>query len=220
MKKIADYMTYLDPVIDELAKQWPGNKTVNIVCHGHSVPSGYFATPFVNAFESYPHVLHKILKERFPFAVINVIVTAIGGEHSAEGAKRFESEALNHNPSVVTIDYGLNDRGIGEEAAKKSWESMIEKALARGVKVLLLTPSWDKSYYTCDENWEKLERHAEQIRILAKQYEIGLADSFSRFKEYVKDGSDLTVLLSHVNHPSAAGHKMIAEELAKYFMAR
>ena len=76
--KPADYINYLNPVLDEFAKRWPDNKTVNIVCHGHSVPSGYFATPFVNTFESYPHLLHKIVKERFPFAVLNVIVTAIG----------------------------------------------------------------------------------------------------------------------------------------------
>ena len=76
--KSANYMNYLDAVNDELAKQWPDNKTINIVCHGHSVPSGYFATPFVNTFESYPHLLHRILKERFPFAVIMVIHSVIG----------------------------------------------------------------------------------------------------------------------------------------------
>lgn len=38
-------INYLSPIIDELAKRWPDNRTVNIVCHGHSVPSGYFATP-------------------------------------------------------------------------------------------------------------------------------------------------------------------------------
>jgi hypothetical protein len=217
--KSANYMNYLDPVNDELAKRWPDNKTINIVCHGHSVPSGYFATPFVNTFESYPHLLHRILKERFPFAVINVIVTAIGGECSVEGAKRFESEVLNHNPAVVTIDYSLNDRSA-LEAAKTAWEIMIEKAVSRGVKVILLTPSWDNSYYAQDENWQKLETHTSQVRMLAQKYEVGLADSFMRFKDHVKTDSDLVSLLSHVNHPSAIGHRLIAEEIAKFFIAR
>ena len=216
----ANYLNYLDPVTDELAKRWPENKTINIVCHGHSVPAGYFATPFVNTFESYPHLLHRILKERFPFAVINVIVTAIGGEHSADGAKRFEAEVLNHSPSVITIDYSLNDRGIGEGAAKKAWESMIEKALSRGIKVILLTPSWDNSYYAQDENWQKIEAHAVQVRMLAEKYEVGLADAFNKFKSYIKNGGELASLMSHVNHPNAAGHKLIAEEIAKFFIAR
>jgi len=218
--KSADFIDYLAPVTNELAKRWPDNKTINIVCHGHSVPAGYFATPFVNTFESYPHLLHKILKERFPFAVINIIVTAIGGEHSADGLERFESEALNHNPSVITIDYALNDRRIGEGTAKAAWENMIKKAVSRGVKIILLTPSWDNSYYAQDENWRKIEAHAEQIRVLAEKYEIGLADAFMRFKDYVKNDCDLASLMSHVNHPSATGHKLIAEEIAKFFIAR
>ena len=211
---------YLEPVIDELAKAYPHNKIINIVCHGHSVPAGYFATPFINSFESYPHLLHKILKERFPFAVINVIVTAIGGENSAQGAERFEKDVLNHNPAVVTIDYGLNDRGMGTEKARQTWQSMIEKSLARDIKVILLTPSWDKSFFTKDDNWNNIVLHAEQIRLLAEKYKIGLADTFLRFKEYVKSDSDLVSLLSHVNHPSSLGHSIIADELAKFFLAR
>lgn len=82
-------LNYLQPVLDKLALQWPDNETVNLVCHGHSVPSGYFTTPFVNTFDAYPHLLHRMIKERFPFAVVNVIVTAIGGEHVASGAGRF-----------------------------------------------------------------------------------------------------------------------------------
>jgi len=218
--KSASYTEYLNPVADELAKRWPDNKTINIVCHGHSVPAGYFATPFVNTFQSYPHLLHRILKERFPFAVINVIVTAIGGEHSADGLKRFESDALNHSPAVITIDYALNDRRIGLKAAEAAWEGMIEKAVSRGIKIILLTPMWDNSYYRQDENWQKIEAHAEQVRILAEKHEIGLADAFIKFKDYVKSDSDLVALLSHVNHPSALGHRLIAEEIAKFFIAR
>ena len=218
--KTANFMNYLNPVLDEMAKKWPDNKTINIVCHGHSVPAGYFASPYVNTFESYPHLLHKILKERFPFAVINVIVTAIGGEHSIDGLKRFETDVLNHNPSVITIDYSLNDRWSGEEEVRAAWEGMIEKAVSRDIKVILLTPSWDNNYYTNNENWLKLIDHTEQVRILAEKYEVGLADAFLKFKEYVKEDSDLVALLSHGNHPSGIGHRIIAEEIAKYFIAR
>ena len=40
---------YLDPVLNEMKLHWPKNRLVNIVCHGHSVPAGYFATPYVNS---------------------------------------------------------------------------------------------------------------------------------------------------------------------------
>ena len=145
---------YLTPILDELALQWPKNRTINIVCHGHSVPSGYFATPYVNTFSAYPHLLHTIIKERFPFAVTNVIVTAIGGENAVRGESRFNNDVLTHRPDVLTIDYSLNDRDIGLEAAAVAWEKMINKALERGIKVILCTPTWDNSYYEKNEKWQ------------------------------------------------------------------
>ena len=33
---------YLTNITFELQKKWPANRTINIVCHGHSVPAGYF----------------------------------------------------------------------------------------------------------------------------------------------------------------------------------
>lgn len=73
---------YLKDIKTELTKEWPKNRTINLVFHGHSVPSGYFKTPIVNTFDSYPYQLLRQLKSKYPYAVINVIVTSIGGENS------------------------------------------------------------------------------------------------------------------------------------------
>ena len=211
---------YLDPVLEELTKQWPYNRTVNIVCHGHSVPSGYFAPPLVDSFHAYPHLLHRLIKERFPFAVVNVIVTGIGGETSELGEKRFERDVLTHKPDVVTIDYALNDRMIGVEKAEASLRSMIAKALEQNIKVILLTPIYDQSYFAQDDMWKGLEEQAAMIRRLSEETGVGLADSFLAFEKYIAQGSSLTDLLSHYNHPSHAGHTLIAKELGYYFCAR
>ncbi|MDR1024591.1 MAG: SGNH/GDSL hydrolase family protein, partial [Treponema sp.] len=187
----ADTIHYLDPILDLMGRKWPDNRTVNIVFHGHSVPSGYFATPYVNTFEAYPARLHQSLKERFPFAVINIIITAIGGENSQSGAARFTGDVLCHKPDIVVIDYALNDRGIGLEKAEASWKAMIEAALAKDIKVLLMTPTWDQSYFEQDENWKSLEAHAEQVRNLAAHYHVGLADSFESYRQHVHRKEDL-----------------------------
>ena len=213
-------ITYLDPILKELAVQWPRNRTINIVCHGHSVPSGYFATPYVNTFDAYPHLLHRMIKERFPFAVTNVIVTGIGGETAPRGEQRFQEDVLTHHPDILTIDYSLNDRSVGLEAAKAAWESMIEQALEKNIKIILCTPTWENSFYAQNEKWEDLVRHAEQVRRLADQYDLGLADSFEAFRRHITEPADLAKYLSHVNHPTKAGHMLVAEEIAKYFIAR
>src|SRR3954467_10042249 len=102
--------TYLAELEALLRVDWPRNRTVNIVVHGHSVPAGYFETPEVRSLEAYPALLRNDLARRFPHAVINVIVTAIGGENSVAGAARFEKDVLSHQPDLVLIDYALNDR--------------------------------------------------------------------------------------------------------------
>jgi lysophospholipase L1-like esterase len=145
-----------------------------------------------------------------------VIVTAIGGENSVSGAARFEKDVLALKPDVVTIDYALNDRGIGLDEAKKAWTKMIRLALDKKVKVILLTPTWD---LTVDVNSPKdpLFQHAEQIRALAKEFHVGLADSLKAFLEEHKKGVKFESLMSQVNHPNRAGHELVVKELAPWF---
>jgi acyl-CoA thioesterase-1 len=209
---IADPRTYLRPICDELRKHWPANRAVNIVCHGHSVPAGYFATPRVDAANAYPRLLHDGLLARFPFAVVNVVVTAIGGEHSVQGAARFAADVLAKQPDVVTIDYALNDRGIGLDAARAAWTDMIRAALVQGARVLLLTPTGDLGEPR--DGSGPLGRHADLVRALAAEHGVGMVDSLAAFAHHPGEPSDL---MSWSNHPNRAGHELVARELLRWF---
>jgi acyl-CoA thioesterase-1 len=211
-------VNYLSGIVALLQKEWPRNRTVNIACHGHSVPAGYFRTPVVDAMSAYPHLLRIGLARRFPCAVINVIVTAVGGENSESGAARFASEVLAHRPDVLTIDYGLNDRGIGLERARQAWSSMIGAALERGIKVILLTPTADVAA-SFDNPDDLLFLHAEQIRSLAQEHDVALVDSLAVTKRAIQSGVPLRDLMSQDNHPNRRGHELVAEELLKLFAA-
>ena len=213
---IAASKTYLSDVGRELQKSWPTNRTINIVCDGHSVPAGYFRTPQVDALGAYPNLLRENLCRRFPHAVINVIVTAIGGENSEQGAKRFELDVLSLRPDVVTIDYALNDRRIGLARADVAWRKMIEACCSRKIPVLLLTPTADQSAKLNDPS-DPLNQHADQIRRLAAEYHVGLVDSFVQFKNFTQAGGDLSALMSQSNHPNRKGHELVAAEMLKWF---
>ena len=219
---IAACTDYLNALVVELARQWPANRTVNLGFHGHSVPAGYFATPFVHTLDAYPQQVLSGLKERFPFAVINCIVTAIGGENSEQGAARFTPEVLCHRPDVVVIDYALNDRGLGLTRAEKSWRAMIETGLVYGAKLILLTPTHDQySIKTGDPSFDSdLSQHANQVRALADEYHLGLVDSDAAFQRYRNGEGHLYDLLSHVNHPNRKGHGIVAQEILRYFPAQ
>jgi lysophospholipase L1-like esterase len=214
--QIADSTTYLNDLKSQMEMEWPKNRTINIVFHGHSVPAGYFKTPQVNTMESYPNLLLKKLKAIYPFAVTNVIVTAIGGENSVQGAERFEREVLIYNPDLILIDYGLNDRVCGLEKAYVAWNQMIKQAKDKGIKVILLTPSPDQSVNNADADNE-LKKHEDQIWKIAAENQIGLANSYQAFSFLFSDKELLSKYMSQVNHPNELGHELIANELIKWF---
>ncbi|MBS1708698.1 MAG: SGNH/GDSL hydrolase family protein, partial [Armatimonadetes bacterium] len=166
---------------------------------------------------AYPHLLHVGLKERFPYAVVNVVVTAIGGENSIQGAKRFDADVLPLKPDVVTIDYGLNDRGIPMEATKKAWTEMVRKCQHKGIKVLLLTPSPDQSAKIFDEH-DPLSLQTAQIRQIANDTGVGLVDVYHRFQDLVRGGAELPAYMSQVNHPNRKGHEEITAMLLPWFL--
>lgn len=215
-KKDTNTVNYLSKLITELKKQWPDNKTINLVFHGHSVPSGYFKTPDIKTLESYPFLLLREIKKIYPYAVVNAIVTAIGGENSKTGAGRFESDVLIHKPDVIFIDYILNDRGIGLEESKKSWESMIQKALEKNIKVILLTPSPDQTVDLLDNN-TLLAKLSDQVKELAVKYNVGLVDSYELFRQIVRKGETLSDYMAQENHPNEKGHMLITTGLMEYF---
>lgn len=213
---VADPETYLAEFARLARVDWPQNRTLNVVCHGHSVPSGYFQTPEISTHESYPHLLHVALARKYSHAVINVIVTAIGGETAEKGAVRFAHDVLPHRPDVITIDYALNDRGDGLERARRAWSTMIVQAHAAKIPVLLLTPTPDQAASLTDPA-EILVQHAAQVRALAAEFGVGLVDSYAVFGQKVAGGAKLADLMSSGNHPNGVGHALVAAEVMKWF---
>lgn len=211
----ADTATYLDSIKTELQKKWPENRTINLVFHGHSVPSGYLTGGQVNRMASYPYETLKKVSEKNSFAVVNSIVTAIGGEQAEQGAERFKKEVLTHRPDVLFIDYALNDRSIGLERAKMAWERMIVESKAYGTKVILMTPTPDLTEDILSEDVE-LAKHSRQIRQLAETHEIGLVDSYALFREIAKS-EDLKTYMAQNNHINEKGHQVVAEAIMQFF---
>jgi acyl-CoA thioesterase-1 len=214
--EIADPKTYLNDIKAEMKKTWPYNRTINLVFHGHSVPSGYTNTPEVRPFESYPQQVFREVKKIYPYAVINIILTSIGGETSQGGAKRFDNDVLRYKPDVLFIDYGVNDRFLSLDSSKKAMESMITKALKQNIKIILITPGPDQRLNIL-QNDNPLEKVSDQIKQLASHYNIGCADAYSDFKQIAMSGDTISHYMWQMNHPNEKGHHIIAAEILKYF---
>lgn len=215
-EQVSQDADYLSELKEQLELTWPDNKTINIVFHGHSVPSGYFRTPTVNTLDAYPHLFLKFIKKKYKTAVVNCITTSIGGEQAEQGAARFSNDVLPMKPDLLFVDYALNDRSIGVERAEKAWRSMIEAALANNLKLVLLTPTPDLKENIMDED-TPLAKHTEMIKKLGNEYEIPVVDVYAKFKRLKSEGADLTDYMSQGNHPNEKGHQVafnaIVEEL-------
>ena len=95
---------------------------------------------------------------------------------------------------------------------------MIAQAQAAGAKVILLTPTPDTRAKFPDPA-DRLALHAAQVRELAAAHRTALVDSFAIFQAEVQRGTPLADLMSHVNHPNARGHALVAAALAEWFPA-
>jgi acyl-CoA thioesterase I len=214
----ADRETYLTDFAREAGKKWPHNRMLTVVCFGHSVPGGYFQGGRVQTMDAYPHLLHQQLSDRYPTAVVRVIVSAIGGENAVRAQSRFEADVLALRPDVLLIDYALNDRAVGLDPTRAAWTSFIERARQQGIAVILLTPTADSTAKLADPA-DPLNQHAEQIRELARTYHTGLVDSLALYKSEAARGVPLNDLLSQNNHPNRRGHELVASEIARWFPA-
>ncbi len=214
-QQIAMPATYLDSVKKDLKVTWPKNHTINLVFHGHSVPTGYTTGGVTDRLNSYPFLTLKLVNDHYPYSVVNTITTSIGGEQAEQGAKRFKAEVLTYKPNVLFIDYALNDRSIGLERSYVAWEQMIKEALEYGTKVILLTPTPDLKEDIASNDSE-LEKHSQQIRALAKKYKVGLVDSYALFKLLAQKES-LKPFMAQNNHINQKGHQFVADAIFEYF---
>lgn len=216
---IAERNRYLKDEVEKLQKIWPDNRSMTIVCHGHSIPCGYMAQNVTQPFDAYPHILHQELANRFPHSVINVIVSAVGGENCVSGARRFQRDVLDHHPDIITIDYGRNDMFLTADEVRASWSQMIREAKTAGAKVLLISPAADSGSIYYEPSRRKLtdQELTEVISELAVEYEVGFADAHSAFEQLFAMGHTRWEYAASVNHPNRRGHEVIVKTLMEWF---
>ena len=201
-------------VVADLKVQWPNNSAVNIVAFGHSVPAGYGLTPKVQKRDAYPRQLEDALADRFPYAVLNVITSGVGGETSAQGLGRLQRDVIDHHPRVVLIDYALNDRGLPLAQSRQNLTTIIRATRAAGGCPVLLTPTWDTTASPASPG-DKLAAQAAMIRALGAAERVPVADSLQAFMAFK---GDKNTLMAQSNHPNRAGHALVLKRLLPLFI--
>ncbi|HQX49684.1 MAG TPA: alpha/beta fold hydrolase [Planctomycetaceae bacterium] len=183
-----------------------------IVCLGDSVTGVYYHTGGLRA---YPEMLEIAIKSVRPDSAISVINAGISGNTTKDGLARLDNDVLKHNPSLVTISFGLNDMTrIPPDDFRGNLEQLIERCRARQCQVSLCTPN--AVIDTPGRPVSKLVEYCDIIRSVGHDKHAPVCDLYQagvRLKQRAPWTWRLT--MSDEIHPNMDGHKRMAEELCR-----
>jgi lysophospholipase L1-like esterase len=141
------------------------------------------------------------------------------------------SFALQQKPDWITISCGVNDAKVDGNACpldqyKANITTMVDKAQAAGIKVMILTTTaWeshgDDAYHrkNADNRNQPLVAYNQFLHVLAKEKGCLLADINTEFQQILKAEFKADGVLTCYDgcHPNDHGHRVMAEVVLKTF---
>src|ERR687897_1197137 len=70
----------------------------------------------ITAARTYGKVIENYTLLRYPDRKVRFVNAGWGGDTAAGGLKRLDRDVFAHNPTVLTVAYGVNDIGWGTKA--------------------------------------------------------------------------------------------------------
>jgi acyl-CoA thioesterase-1 len=172
-----------------------------IVAFGDSLTAGFGLLEK----ESYPYLLQEKLKaDGYDYEVLNA---GVSGDTSAGGLERVDWTLSQKNVEIIILELGANDllRGLSPAHMKKNLDTIIKKAKAKNVKVLLCgmyAPGSMGVDYQTD--------YINAFHDLAEENKV-------TFMRFILDGVALKPDLNQQDgiHPNAFGEKIMTDNVYK-----
>lgn len=178
-----------------------------IVCIGNSIVNGF---PLRRS-----QCFASLLREATGWEIIN---KGNNGETTTQISARFERDVISHHPDCVLILTGTNDSIYQDATPEEAFQNLIRMANAaalHGIKPVFLTPlpvdeamAAERWMQGCGIKYarvnEELNTLSELIRRSGTRY-LDLNNLYRQCGQYI-DGV----------HPTAAGHRFIAERLQEF----
>ncbi len=156
-----------------------------------------------------------------------LIGAGIGGNKVYDLYLRMEEDVLAHNPEIVVIYVGINDvwhktsgTGTDQDKFEKFYVAIIKKLQAKNIKVFICTPTVIGELKDNANPQDKdLNAYSDVIRRIAGMYNCKLIDLRKAFTDYEeannKDNSESGLLTTDRVHLTAAGNRLVADEMLK-----
>lgn len=174
----------------------------------------------------YPLLVSADLGFKYPqeFRFIN---KGISGNRIVDIDTRIKRDIINLKPDYLTILIGINDvwheindlNGIDNKKFFRVYSAIIEEIKARlpELKIFILEPFVLRASAT-DDDWNvfrrETEMRAESAKAVAEKYGLTFIPLQAKFDELEKK-AEASYWLSDGVHPTAAGHRLIANEVIK-----
>ena len=186
---------------------------MTIVCFGDSITFGYCA----EYGKDYVSLFKAKVKEDFPDKDIVIRNRGANGESSRNGLNRIDSELAFYEPNLVIMLFGSNDSAyseyyhVGLEEFSYNYDKIIDKTLAAGSQMVLITPTpvieEDPPFV---EN-SVLEKYCDIVKEKAEKYGLPLIDMYSVFNEAAKKDGLAPLLQWDGEHISTKGYEVFFE---------
>ena len=190
--------------------------------------------------KTYSEILEQTFQEKnIPIEVINA---GVPGNTTALALQRFQKDVLDHNPSLVVIQFGINDSAVDvwkDPPMEKprvelpvylmNLESMIDRIQNQNGEVILMSPqrmSWSKKtrelygkppYVSDDEEGFNviLDTYVAGLRELAARKNVRFIDINAAYSKHPSDSGEPYSELLHQDgmHPNDQGHQLVFDHL-------
>lgn len=160
------------------------------------------------------------LRARHAQLALKVVNRGIGGDRTTELLTRWQADALDLKPQVLSIKIGVNDvwrlRGewngqsyIPLDQYRQNYLRLLDQAKAAGIRQLVLMSPTTIADETDAEISGLLDERAACVADLARQYDAVYVPTREVQKEALRTAPDVK-WTSDGCHPSIAGHALIA----------
>ena len=96
--------------------------SITVGCNASGTPQGGNISPYC---ESWTNMVTSYLNDKYD-VTLEYVNTAIGGTATKSGRDRFQTDVLDHEPDLLVIAYGMNDR----ETSPQNYKSYIEQMVS------------------------------------------------------------------------------------------
>jgi lysophospholipase L1-like esterase len=176
----------------------------------------------------YSNYLEMWTVSRFPKWNISFRNSGIGGDRSPGGNGRFKRDVGVHNPTAMTVDFGMNDGSYkafdeaGYGTYMKGLQGMADQAKAANVRVAWLTPSpVEKAELgSAIQGYnETLEKYSAGVHEIADKNQGLFADQFHPFIQIIDkaraENPKNRIGGGDAVHPGAPGQAVMAWAILK-----